>query len=197
MNATANSECSLSEWKEAKTTCRLNDGHANACRQLQQQQQHQHRQQQQQQQIEATIKSSLCTLSPALSCLIVFVFLPAVFNCIPFCMLAGVRAHVCVCAFSPLRLLFCFCILQRARKKSMAGRTKHVFVFACSESSLRSLACAHFARPLAHTCTLALSLYPCCWWRSRKFVEKSTKPSSTGDISVVSTAAVNERVHVD
>lgn len=132
-------------------------------------------------------------LSPSHShtlALIVFVFLPAVFNCIPFCMLSGVRVSICacVCAFSPL-FLFCFCIFQLISAESkqqqkqawLAERRKHVLVFVFVVRSLTvvvELALSHFtcalSRWLACSLTLALNCraVPVC--ASSKVNEAST-----------------------
>lgn len=145
-------------------------------------------------------------LSPSLLLLIVFVFLPAVFNCIPFCMLSGVRvsmcACVCVCIFAPVLVLFLyfsayFCSKQATTKTSMAGRTKKTrscFCFCCSFTHcscrtcsltlyLRSLA---VARLLAHTCT-QLPRCPCL-----RFVKSQRSQHTQATLASLSRTCANE-----
>lgn len=141
-------------------------------------------------------------LSPSLSLLIVFVFLPAVFNCIPFCMLSGVHVCLCVCIFAPVLVLFLyfsayFCSKQATTKTSMAGRTKKTrscFCFCCSFTHcscrtcsltlyLRSLA---VARLLAHTCT---QLPRCPFLR---FVKSQRSQHTQATLASLSRTCANE-----
>lgn len=144
-------------------------------------------------------------LSPSHShtlALIVFVFLPAVFNCIPFCMLSGVRVSMCVCIFAPVLVLFLyfsayFCSKQATTKTSMAGRTKKTrscFCFCCSFTHcscrtcsltlcLRSLA---VARLLAHTCT-QLPRCPCL-----RFVKSQRSQHTQATLASLSRTCANE-----